>query len=354
MKYSLFALVLLTLLAAARTEGNDLDAAVAPGARVLFLGDSITAGVGVADRATQRYSTVVTRLLQAQFPGCVEVNLGRSGRALCQQDPDYAEGILRQNPDAVVIQWGVNDHYWGYSVAQFAARYEQLVATLRSARPGMPIVITTLIADFRRPEDQGRWIGETNVAIQEIAARYQCRLADLNFALAHDRSFYADLIHPNAAGAAKMAEAIAVAFAAPVAARPAVRFDRGHEIRFLQNIFMPAWPNDTPAWIHVSDIAAEGMRIDTPVTLWVSTAPIYAPGDYRITVRDRTDAVVLSIKVAARHGRNLQFDLDPLGREGPFVVEILAPAPPVRPDTAPTDSPGSHLRSVQYPTRSDS
>jgi lysophospholipase L1-like esterase len=326
MKPVILVLLLLVFPSASWAAENGSAASAGTVSRVFFLGDSITVGVGVQNRATERYSTVATRLLQARFPGCIEINLGRSGRALCQQDADYAAGILRQNPDAVVIQWGVNDHYWGYSVTQFSARYEQLVAALRTARPSMPIVATTLIADFRWPEDQDRWIAEVNVAIQEIAARYECHVADLHFALAHDRSFYADQIHPNAAGAAKMAEAIAAAFAAPPA-RPSVRFDHGREVRFMQNVFLPAWPDESPAWIRASDISAQGMRIETPAPLKVRTAPQYRAGAYQITVRDKAGAVVTSAPAEAKHAGFLQFELDPVGREGPFTVEIDLPSP---------------------------
>lgn len=325
----IFALLLFASFSALGAAGSDSAAASRNVSRVLFLGDSITAGVGVNDRATERYSAVTTRLLQERFPGCIEVNLGQSGRALCEQDADYAEEILRQGPDAVVIQWGVNDHYWGYSIAQFSACYEKLVATLRAAQPGMPIVAATLIADFRWPENQDRWIAEANVAIQEIAARYDCQVADLHFALAHDRSFYADQIHPNAAGAAKMGETIAAALAAPPPAKPSVRFDRGREIRFLQNVFLPAWPDESPTWIRVSDISAQGMRIETPVTLKVRTAPQYSAGAYQITVRDQAGAVVVRALAEAKNRRFLQFELDPVGREGPFTVEI-AGLPPAK------------------------
>ena len=147
-----------------------------PISRIAFLGDSITAGVGVKTPKTDRYSTVATRLLQQRYPGITEINLGRSGQALCQQKPDYAEAeVLSQNPDAVVIQWGVNDQYWGYSVTEFTAKYEHLVSALRRAKPKMPIVLTTPVADFRWPENQDVWIGQAAVAcaLGQMEFRFQ-------------------------------------------------------------------------------------------------------------------------------------------------------------------------------------
>ena len=101
--------------------------------RIVFLGDSITEGVGVKEKAKDRFATVATRLLAGKHPGITEINLGQSGRALCQQEAGYSESVLKQNPDAVVIQWGVNDQYWGFSIAEFVARYDALVAALRAA-----------------------------------------------------------------------------------------------------------------------------------------------------------------------------------------------------------------------------
>ena len=51
--------------------------------RIAFLGDSITEGVGVKEKARDRYASVATRLLAGKHPGITEINLGKSGRALC-------------------------------------------------------------------------------------------------------------------------------------------------------------------------------------------------------------------------------------------------------------------------------
>ena len=183
--------------------------------RIAFLGDSITTGVGVKIPAKERYATVTTCLLASKYSSITEINLGQSGRSLCQQNADYSASVLKQNPDALVIQWGVNDHYWGFSVAEFVARYDALVAALRTAKPQLPIVVMTLIADFRWAENQDAWIGEANIALQEIAVRYRCHLADTHRALDHQKTFYADSIHPNTAGAEVMAKTIVAALEAP-------------------------------------------------------------------------------------------------------------------------------------------
>lgn len=294
--------------------------------RIVFVGDSITCGVG-AGNASNRYSTVTTRLLKERFPGIIEVNCGQSGRALCQQrGDDYAATILKQNPDAVVVQWGVNDQYWSFSVARFAACYDRFVSSLRAAKPAMPIVLCTLIADFRWPENSDLWISEANVAIQEIAALHHCRVADLHRAINHDKKFYADVIHPNAAGAKVMAQVIASVFDAPSAVRsPAeVQFDQGTEVRFLQYTFTPRRQGVEPVWIRISEITPTGMRIETAVPLSVRTAPS-VPKGARPTARDKAGAEVALKDSRESYGGFCTFTLDPSHHEGPFTITIDVP-----------------------------
>jgi len=253
------------------------------------------------------------------------VNLGRSGDALCRQKPDYPERVLAENPDAVVIQWGVNDQYWGYSVAQFAIAYEKLVAALRSARPRMPIVLTTLVADFRYKECFDRWIGQANVMIQETAARHGCRVAYIHKAIGHDRKpYYADTIHPNDAGAKVMAQAICEAFQRPPLSKKhlQVLFDQGEEVRFLQYVLIPDREDQDPHWISVTDISRDGMTVVTELPMTVRTAPIYPKGSYLIEVKDALGEVLLSKKSAITWQKILSFRLAPGSRKQPLAVSI--------------------------------
>ena len=320
---------ILSLFASLPLLGNCVAADGTPPAalinRIAFLGDSITAGVGVKTPKTDRYSTVATRLLQSRFPGVIEINLGRSGRALCQQKSNYVEEeVLSQNPDAVVIQWGVNDHYWGFSVTEFIAKYEQLVSALRAARPNMLIVLTTPIADFRWTENQDVWISQAGVAIQEIAARHRCHLADTHHALDHSKAFYADTIHPNNAGAEAMAQSIVEALSAPPLSpeNARIRFDQGTEVRFLQNIFLPERQGLDPEWILVSEISPTGMLVDAKVPMTIRTAPVYTKGDYRVEVRDKTGAVIEALTTTAGWNRMLIFKVTPRDGEPPFRIKI--------------------------------
>lgn len=298
---------------------------VASGAqrRIVFIGDSITHGVG-ASSPEARYSSQLVRLLTRDGQAAVEVNLGRSGQALCQQGRGHLTEILDAEPDMVVVQWGLNDHYWGYSLAQFALAYEALVAGLREADPDLPIVLTTLIMDFRYPDTSERWIGPANVAIQEIAARRKCHVAYLHKALDHNQEeFCDDVVHPNDAGALAMAEAITEAILSPPLSNEnaRVRFDGPGETRFLQYVFLPEG-DDGPAWVEVSDIRREGMALETAVPVRIRTAPIYAEGAYGVTVTDAQGETVSAVDIEITWERALQFRVDPGDSPQPLRVHV--------------------------------
>ena len=278
--------------------------------KVLFIGDSITAGVGVKDRANNRYSTATIRLLKEKHPEAEEVNLAQSGRALCQQRTGYADSLLKREPDAVVIQWGVNDQYWGFSVAEFVAKYDHLLKTLRTAKPNMPIVVTTLVADFRWEDNLDLWIGRVNVAIQEIAARYKCRVAYIHRAIDHDKQYYADIIHPNAAGAEVMAKAIVAAFESPPLSpdNPTLQFDQGQEVRFLRYVFSTQRVGIEPKWTKVSNLSKDGMRIESEIPVSIRTPSLYKNGTtYRIVIRDKCGIEIQNIEKKSSWHRMLEF-----------------------------------------------
>ena len=315
------------LVFAGATGAEGEPAAGAKLERVVFVGDSITVGVGISvNRESDRYSSVATRLLKEKHPAVTEINCGASGGSLSGgADGDYqADAILKHNPDAVVIQWGVNDHFWGASVPRFAAVYDSLLLHLRRARRNMPIVVMTLVPDYRWPDNGDEWIGAANVAIQDIAARYGCHVADVHRAFNHERALTYDQIHPNKRGADIMGRAVAEAFAAPPLSKEklAVQFDQGVEVRFQSYVFNPKW-DKTPAWIRVFEISRAGMQIDTPVSLAIRTAAVYPPGTtWKIVVRAPDGKPLESLTRTVDYSRMLNFMVDPKNGLGKFVVEI--------------------------------
>ena len=295
--------------------------------RLVFVGDSITVGVGISvNREIDRYSSTVIRYLKSKHPNLIEINLGASGQALCDrgEGAKQAVTVLQKNPDAIVIQWGVNDHFWGYSIAQFAARYDSFVRSLRQSKPSMPIVLATLVPDYRWPEYSEIWINEANLAIQEIAVTHSCHLAGVHWAFNHNRSLTGDEIHPNKTGAEVMAKAIAEAFdSAPLSPKNLrVEFDQGRENRFMQYVFSPKWDStDVSRWIRISELSPERIQVETSVPLTIRTKPIYkTKQNYLITLHN-CDKVEKNI-VTVDWTRMITLTLKPDGINRKFNVEI--------------------------------
>jgi acyl-CoA thioesterase I len=305
--------------------GQDQPTTPSPEKRLVVVGDSITVGVGASSPA-HRYSTVLTDLLRREDSQIVEVNLGGSGGSLSQQSADYAETILKQGPEIVVIQWGVNDNSGGYSVGRYAAAYERVVAGLRAAKPKLRIVATTLVPDFREGVDAESWIGEANVVIQEIAARFGCHLADIHRAFDHRRSLYADTIHPNDDGARVMADTIFRALhETPASADHArVNMDTAGQKRFLQYLFTTRPTDAAPHWVEVSGLSPQGMSVTTEVPLDIRTASIYEGGEYTVILRDEQGIGMSTNAVMASWQRTIPIQIDPQGRRRSLTVDISA------------------------------
>jgi len=278
--------------------------------RVVFVGDSITCGAGLK-KQSDRFSSVTVALLREKYPEIEEVNLCRGGKGLFQHVGDNHTEILAKKPDAVVIQWGVNDFYWGQSVANFTTNYDFLVRSLREKEPELLIVVTTLIPDIRW-EGDGTWTGEANVALQEIAVKYGCRVAYTHAALNHDRKYYSDTIHPNKDGAAQMASAIVNAFESVSQKRDHfdLQFDAVEEARIENYVFKPTWSSSPTELIRIEDITKTGMKILSASPLSVRTPSIYQPTTtYQISVTDEVGKVISTDEIESGWSGVIRFDV---------------------------------------------
>ncbi len=113
--------------------GGDSSAhlpAAQPVPRVVFLGDSLTAGYGLGEE--QAYPALLGKLLAAEGTPVRVVNAGVSG--------DTSAGglarldwILRQKPDLVVVELGPNDGLRGLPLAMTEKNLREIVARCRAA-----------------------------------------------------------------------------------------------------------------------------------------------------------------------------------------------------------------------------
>ncbi|MBI3877786.1 MAG: hypothetical protein HY300_17805 [Verrucomicrobia bacterium] len=189
--------------------------------RVACVGDSITFGAGVEQREKNNYPKVLGDLLGDKY----EVrNFGRSGATLLKKgDLPYWKTPEFKNatefaPDIVVIKLGTNDskpQNWAHK-EDFAADARALVEHFQ-ALPCKPRVFVCLPV----PVYQDKWginepivKGEVIPTLQKVAKEMSLPTIDLYTALSGKAEMFPDKIHPNAAGAKVLAEAVAKALAA--------------------------------------------------------------------------------------------------------------------------------------------
>ncbi|MHB9070837.1 MAG: SGNH/GDSL hydrolase family protein [Sedimentisphaerales bacterium] len=185
---------------------------------ILFIGDSISVGVGASVPAN-RYTTLVTNALNQRHKGYEykELNFAVSGSTLVDQlwpepnssaHPYILEKAIRSRPDIVVIQHGTNDNGVGSSIGQFLWSYRQVVRTIKEKLPRTRIVCMTICPSWGIASSTNGWRTQANVGIQEIAALENTLLAHTNFKLKNRRELFPDSIHPNDEGQRIMAESI--------------------------------------------------------------------------------------------------------------------------------------------------
>ncbi len=206
--------------------------------KVACIGDSITYGFGLADRARESYPSRLQALLDESAPGGYEVrNFGNSGRGVYLDSMRGSEKrgfrwmkehkqALAWKPDVVICNLGINDcgeyvkeHTWGRDGSrrtlrrrgQFRDDYLALLGDYRAANPDVKLVIWTKLAPltkgqrfYRSPEP---FLMQSD--LEEVARRAGARGVDMQSPLrdAMDSLISRDRIHPTAAGADAIAKA---------------------------------------------------------------------------------------------------------------------------------------------------
>ena len=182
--------------------------------RVACVGDSITYGAAVKDRKTNCYPAVLGRLLGDTY----EVrNFGVNGATLLKKGdkPYWKQGAFKKatafKPDIVVIKLGTNDtkpQNWKHK-ADFEADCRALVRHFKKL-PSKPKVYLALPVEVIK----ARWginrpaVVEQQPIIKKVAKSEKIEVIDLFKAIADPKLFAGDGIHPNKAGAKKIAEVV--------------------------------------------------------------------------------------------------------------------------------------------------
>jgi acyl-CoA thioesterase-1 len=174
--------------AACRQPPPNLDS---PGTAIVCLGDSVTAGVGTS--AGHAYPA----LLAARF-GREIVDAGVSGNTAAD-GLERLPQVLAQDPWLVIVELGGNDILHQVPIADTESALDEIVRRVLAAR-ALPVLIAV----------SGPFGGRHAEIYDRLGKRYHVPVVRrvLHDILA-DPSLKSDEIHPNDAGHARLADAIA-------------------------------------------------------------------------------------------------------------------------------------------------
>ena len=191
----LFAAVL-ALAGLARAAGNPAEKTL------VFFGDSLTAGYGLADPAAEAYPALIqARIRAAGLPWRV-VNAGLSGETTAG-GLRRLDWTLRTPPDLFVLALGANDGLRGVPVDEMRANLTETIEFAQQS--GIKVALTGMMI----PPNYGPEYTESFARVfPELAEKYQLPLLPflLEGVAAVTELNQADGIHPNVEGAKKVAE----------------------------------------------------------------------------------------------------------------------------------------------------
>jgi acyl-CoA thioesterase-1 len=202
---------LLTMAAAACEREPDPPAAGPPSGsaadargRVVFLGTSLTAGLGLDP--SQAYPALLQRKIDSAGLPFVSVNAGVSGEtsAGARRRIDW---LMREPASMLVIETGANDALRGLDVDSLESNIQAIIDRAREQSPPPRIVLVGMRAPPNLGSEYARRFGEVYA---ELARRNDLPLVPflLEGVAGVDSLNQADAIHPTAAGQRRIAETV--------------------------------------------------------------------------------------------------------------------------------------------------
>lgn len=180
--------------------------AASPPKTVVFLGDSLTYGYGLDDPATQSYPALVQKKIAGAGVNAKVVNAGLSGDTSAG-GLRRVDWVLKQPVDIFVLALGANDGLRGIDPAVTEANLNAIVAKVRKKYPDAVIVL----AGMKMPDILGAdYVKAYSQVYPAVAARQEITLIPflLEGVGGHRDLNQADGIHPNASGAAIVAQTV--------------------------------------------------------------------------------------------------------------------------------------------------
>lgn len=173
---------------------------------IVFFGDSLTAGYGLADPATDAYPALIQEKINTAHLDYRVVNAGLSGETSAG-GLRRIDWILRQPVDVFVLALGANDGLRGIDPAVTRSNLQHILERVRAKNPQAKLVV----AGMQMPREMGgeftRAFGEV---FPEVAEKNDATLVPflLEGVGGHADLNQADRIHPTAAGHAVIAKTV--------------------------------------------------------------------------------------------------------------------------------------------------
>jgi len=183
--------------------------------RVACVGDSITFGAGIKDRAKHSYPVQLGAMLGPKWEvrnfGVNGATLLKKGDRPYHKQKAYADA-LAYVPDVVIIKLGTNDSKplnWQHK-ADFVADYKVMIAAFRKVNAKVRVYACLPVPAFpgRWGIDDGRIKNEVIPLTIKVVRECGVSGIDLYTALSGKKDLFPDAVHPNRHGAALMAARI--------------------------------------------------------------------------------------------------------------------------------------------------
>jgi acyl-CoA thioesterase-1 len=194
------------------------NAFAAPAPTVLVMGDSLSAGYGLA--SGQGWVSLTAARLPKTNPGWKLVNASISGETSAGGAARIEAEIARHHPRVIILELGANDGLRGLPVTQMRANLDRIVAAAYRSNASV------LIVGMRMPPNMGaKYTREFEGAFASLAKqRHTAYLPFLLEPVANDRAnFQDDNLHPVAAAQPKLRDHVWKPLEPLLNGRPAVQ-----------------------------------------------------------------------------------------------------------------------------------
>lgn len=149
-------------------------------AKVVCSGDSTTEGGGLA--SPYLFSDLIGRGGTRRGYNITAVNAGHSSKHTGDWVSTYLTGDLTQAPNLYVVRWGINDPYYGRTLADFKtslrAGLAQCRATYTVGQMAILLCVPNTTGDTPNGRDE-KWYEQVRDVIRQAARDYQCCMIDL-------------------------------------------------------------------------------------------------------------------------------------------------------------------------------